>query len=86
MKYDKILQTFRLLKQLKMIKYLHKLQRYYKQTLTFGSYPGQEPQVKAAGDLQQLQSLRGRAEGERDLETVVRIKHELGRPVTILEH
>lgn len=50
------------------------------------SYPAQEAQVKAARDLQQLQSLRGRAEGKGDLEAVVRVKHQLGGAVTVLQH
>lgn len=51
-----------------------------------GSYPGQEAQVQAAGDLQQLQGLGGRAKRKGDLEAVVRVKHQLGGAVTILEH
>lgn len=62
----------------------------YKHTWTYCLrpvlYPGQEAQVKAARDLQQLQSLRGRAEGKGDLEAVFRVKHQLGGAVAILQH
>lgn len=76
------------IKKLKKIKYVHKLQilQTHRYSLRPGSYPGQEAQVQAAGDLQQLQGLGGRAEGKGDLEAVVRVKHQLGGAVTILEH
>lgn len=55
-------------------------------TQCYKSYPSEEGQVEAAGHLQQLQRLRGRAEGEGDLETIVRVKHQLGGPVAVLQH
>lgn len=48
------------------------------------SDPGQKAQMETVWDLQQLQSLRGRTERKRDLETIICVQHQLCGPVTIL--
>ena len=46
---------------------------------------GEEAQVQTAWDLQQLQSLSGRAEGEGDLEAVLGVQHQLGGALVVLK-
>ena len=46
---------------------------------------GEEAQVQTAWDLQQLQSLSGRREGEGDLEAVLGVQHQLRGALVVLE-
>lgn len=49
------------------------------------SDPVEEVEMKAVRDLQQLQSLCGRAERKRDLETIICVHHQLCRAFVVLE-
>ena len=55
------------------------------QVQTGGSDPGEEGQLQTGGNLQQLQSLRGGTEGERGLEAILRVHHELRRALPLLQ-
>lgn len=49
------------------------------------SDPVEEVEMKAVRDLQQLQSLCGREERKRDLETIICVQHQLCGAFVVLE-